>query len=38
VFEVEYNEAPTAFCPTMRALGFSSMKKDLDLTAARQAC
>jgi len=38
VFEVEYNEAPAAFCPTMRALGFSSMKKDLDLTAARQAC
>ena len=38
VFEVEYNEDPAQFCPTTKALGFSSMKKDLDLTAFREAC
>jgi Glycoside-hydrolase family GH114/Fibronectin type III domain len=38
VFEVEYNEPTTAFCPVTKALGFSSMKKDLDLDASRTAC
>jgi hypothetical protein len=38
VFEVEYNTDPAQFCPVMRQLGFSSMKKNLDLDAPRTAC
>lgn len=38
VFEVEYNTDPAQFCPVMRQLGFSSMKKNLDLDAPRIAC
>ena len=38
VFHVEYNEATSAFCPQSRAYRFSSMKKNLDLDAARWPC
>ena len=38
VFHVEYNREPAAFCPTTTALGFSSMKKKLNLDAYRVAC
>jgi hypothetical protein len=38
VFEVEYNDDPAQFCPTTDALGFSAMKKNLDLDAFREAC
>jgi hypothetical protein len=38
VFEVEYQGDPSTFCPTANALGFSSMKKDLQLDAWREPC
>jgi len=38
VFHVEYNREPAAFCPTTTALGFSSMKKKLNLDAYRISC
>ena len=38
VFHVEYEGAASAFCPAALALGFSSLKKPLDLGAARIAC
>ena len=38
VLEVEYQGTTASFCPTMIALGFSSMKKNLALDAPRQAC
>jgi len=38
VFHVEYSEATSAFCPQSRAYRFSSMKKNLDLDAARWPC
>lgn len=38
VFEVEYTLATTAFCPQAVALGFNSMKKNLNLDATRTAC
>jgi hypothetical protein len=38
VLHVEYELAPGAFCPTTRRLGFSSMRKNLNLDAARSAC
>lgn len=38
VFHVEYGRSVAAFCPTTRALGFTSMRKRLDLGAWRQTC
>lgn len=38
VLEVEYNLATSNFCPEAVDLKFNSMKKDLDLTATREAC
>jgi hypothetical protein len=38
VFHVEYTGEPAAFCPATLALGFSSLKKRLDLDADRVAC
>ena len=38
VLHVEYDLAPGAFCSTARKLGFSSMRKSLDLGAARTPC
>jgi hypothetical protein len=38
VFHVEYSREPAAFCPATTALGFSSMKKKLNLDAYRIAC
>jgi hypothetical protein len=38
VFHVEYDVAPAKFCPVTRALGFSSMRKRLELGAWRQPC
>jgi hypothetical protein len=38
VFEVEYEGSPGTFCPTMDALGFSSMLKNMDLDAWKQDC
>jgi hypothetical protein len=38
VFVVEYNLATSKFCDKAVALKFNAMKKDLDLTAAREAC
>ena len=38
VFEAEYNLPTTAFCPQARRLGFSALRKHLDLDAWRQAC
>ena len=38
VFEVEYKKNTSSFCPTANAIGFSAMKKDLDLDAWRQPC
>ena len=38
VFHVEYDVTVAEFCPVTRALGFSSMRKRLDLDAWRQAC
>jgi hypothetical protein len=38
VFHVEYGLAVDGFCPTTRQLGFSSMRKRVDLDAWRQPC
>ena len=38
VFEVEYNGALDSFCPDANAMGFSSMKKRLDLDAWMNPC
>jgi hypothetical protein len=38
VFHVEYDVATAEFCPVTRALGFSSMRKRLELGAWRQPC
>jgi hypothetical protein len=38
VFHVEYSVPIATFCPTTTALGFSSMRKDLDLDASRTPC
>jgi hypothetical protein len=38
VFEVEYSGDTTKFCPVTDALGFNSMKKNLNLDAWRQPC
>ncbi len=38
VFEVEYNLNTSQFCPQAVAMHFTAMKKDLDLTAYREAC
>ena len=38
VFHVEYEASRTKFCPKTKALGFSSMRKTWDLTAARYPC
>lgn len=38
VFHVEYEVPLSSFCPTTRALGFSSMLKTWDLDATRKPC
>jgi hypothetical protein len=38
VFEAEYNLPTAAFCPQARSLGFSALRKHLDLDAWRQTC
>lgn len=38
VFHVEYEVETAQFCPTTQALGFSSLKKNLDLDAPLEAC
>ncbi|MEV6235637.1 endo alpha-1,4 polygalactosaminidase [Lentzea sp. NPDC051838] len=38
VFHVEYNLDTAQFCPEAKALGFSSMRKTLDLGAPRWPC
>ena len=38
VFHVEYTLKTSAFCSRTRALGFSSLHKNLDLDAHREAC
>jgi hypothetical protein len=38
VFEVEYNQNPASFCAQAKAMGFSAVKKNLSLDAARTAC
>ncbi|WP_073496154.1 endo alpha-1,4 polygalactosaminidase [Actinacidiphila paucisporea] len=38
VFHVEYELKPAQFCPEVRRLGFSSMRKHLVLDAWREAC
>lgn len=38
VFHVEYALAPARFCPAVRKLGFSSMRKHLSLDAWREPC
>jgi len=38
VFHVEYDKANEEFCPQSRALGLSSMRKRLELDAARWPC
>ena len=38
VLHVEYDLAPDSFCPTARAMGFSSMLKPLNLDVGRTAC
>jgi len=38
VFQVEYELAPSAFCPQARAMHISSMRKHLALDAYRVAC
>ncbi len=38
VFHVEYDLGTAQFCPTTKALGFSSMRKKLELDAWRQPC
>ena len=38
VLQVEYATDPRDFCPRASALGFASMRKNLELDAARMAC
>ena len=38
VLHTEYQGTLDSFCPTTKAMGFSSMKKKLDLTAWREVC
>lgn len=38
VFHVEYSSSTASFCPTTTAMGFSSMRKNLDLDASRTPC
>ena len=38
VLHVEYQGTLDSFCPTTKAMGFSSMKKKLDLTSWREVC
>ncbi|WP_238010829.1 endo alpha-1,4 polygalactosaminidase [Dactylosporangium sp. AC04546] len=38
VFHVEYDGSTGSFCPKVKALRFSSMKKKLDLDAWRETC
>jgi hypothetical protein len=38
VFHVEYDLALDRFCPTTKKLGFSSMRKKLDLDEWREPC
>ncbi|HEY8718572.1 endo alpha-1,4 polygalactosaminidase [Pengzhenrongella sp.] len=38
VLHAEYELEPSAFCDEVRALGFSSIRKSLDLDAQRTAC
>jgi hypothetical protein len=38
VFQVEYDLAPSAFCPQARRLGFSSLRKHPKLGAWRIVC
>jgi hypothetical protein len=38
VFHVEYEQESGGFCPRARALGFSSMRKRMDLDAWRETC
>jgi hypothetical protein len=38
VFHVEYDLPTTAFCPVTQPLGFSSLRKRLDLDAWRETC
>jgi len=38
VFHVEYALAPRDFCAEAVALGFNSMRKDIELSAYREAC
>ncbi len=38
VLHVEYNLPTDEFCPVTSALGFSSMRKEIDLGAWRQVC
>jgi hypothetical protein len=38
VFHIEYSTSPTSYCPMTTAMGFSSLLKDLSLSATRRAC
>lgn len=38
VFHVEYSGKASSFCPYARSLGFSSMRKNVDLDASREPC
>lgn len=38
VLHIEYSTSPASYCPTTTAMGFSSLLKNLDLSAARQPC
>lgn len=38
VLHIEYSTDPAAYCPITKALGFSSIKKHLDLDAWRRPC
>jgi hypothetical protein len=38
VFNVEYNLATSSFCPQAKAMGLSSMRKDISLDAYRVPC
>jgi hypothetical protein len=38
VFHIEYDKATTTFCPSVNALGFSSIRKNLNLDSYVQFC
>jgi hypothetical protein len=38
VLHIEYSTSPASYCPTTTAMGFSSLLKQMDLSAPRQAC